>query len=306
MSEHSHSGGRHVPVERLRRGDHACMDFTDVEARWEVLTSYTRSGMARGEKVMLVLDPNDLSDDDAVARVDGGDGQAEAARQSGQLVVDRNTSVYLPDGRFDRDRQFHRYSAAGERAQQEGFPALRLGADMTWASRAGVDDDTMVDYESFIEPLFEPLLVDPRFVAICWYDRRHFSDYLVAAMRRVHPLQVLERLDALDVTPVGDGLRIAGSAEPATRQEFTDTLREALLQRSGSGPVRFELDLTDVCYMEAHCAWQLVDFAAALPENSRVVVRCGSMLEMVLQGLGADNIPQLELSVEDIDDEDAA
>lgn len=306
MTEHteshteSHSTeGRRVPVQRLRLGDHTCMDFADVEARWEVLTSYTRTGLARGEKVMVVLDPSDLKDDDAVARLDGGTGHVEAARTSGQLDVTRNSSVYLPDGRFDKDRQFRTYAAAGEKALEEGFAGLRLGADMSWATRAGVPDDDMVEYESFIEPLFGPRLGDRRFVAICWYDRRHFSDYLVAAMRRVHPLQVMEHLDVLEVTPAADGARIAGSAEVSTREEFTDALREALRPRPEQTGVRIEIDLTDLCYMEAHCAWQLIEYAKALPEVSTLVIRCGPILELVLRDLGADAVPQLELSVED-------
>lgn len=302
MTEQIHSHGRSVPVERLRPGDHSCMDFTDVEARWEVLTAYTQSGLARGERVMVVLDPSDLNDDDAVAQLDGGEGQARDALGSGQLVLARNDDVYLPDGSFDRDRQYNTYAGAGEQAQKDGFPALRLGADMTWAARARVADERMVDYESFIEPLFEPLLGDPRFTAICWYDRQRFSDHLVAAMRRVHPLQVLERLDALDVTQGKDGVRIAGSAEMSTRGEFTAALRDVLTPAPDGGPVRLGLDLTDLCYMEAHCAWQLVDFARRLPEGSRLVVRCGPMLELVLHGLDAAGVPQLEISVEGTDD----
>jgi hypothetical protein len=291
--------GRRIPVQRLRPGQHSCMDFTDVEARWEVLAAHTRKGLTRGEKVLLVLDPSDLTDGDALARLDGGTGQTEASWKSGQLVLGRNTAFYLPDGKFDKERQITGLAAELQRVQDEGYPGLRAAADMSWAARAGIDDDVLVDYESALEPLFEPLLADSRFATICWYDRSRFSDHLVATMRRVHPLQVMEHLDALEVTPTRDGTRIAGAAGADTRAEFTDALPEA-----GEAPLQFDIDLTDLVYMEAHCAQQLIDFATALPEGHRVVVRCGVMHEMALQALGSDDLPQLELRVEE--DEDAA
>jgi hypothetical protein len=301
MTEHSHPAGRSIPVERLRGGDHACMDFTDVEARWEVVTAYTRSGLARGEKVMVVLDRSDLGDTDAVTRLDGGTGNAATAWQSGQLVVARNTDVYLPDGRLDKERQIRTYAAVLARTHEEGYAGLRVGGDAAFAPQAGVADDQLADYEAAVAPLF----ADPHLTALCWYDRQQFSEQIVATMRQIHPLQVMERLGALEVTVSPDGGMIAGSAELGTRAEFTDALRQMLGRQPSRRGLRFELDLTNLCYMEAHCAWQLIDFAAALPEEGELVVRCGPALEMVLRGLGSDDVPQLELRVEETEDVEA-
>ncbi|MCT9081327.1 MEDS domain-containing protein [Streptomyces fulvoviolaceus] len=286
---------RAVPAERLRLGDHACMTFDDREAQWQVLTAYTRTSLAQGEKVLIVLDPDDLGDDEVVAHLDRGSGHVAAARDGGQLELRRNTDVYLPDGRFSKERQLATYADEVDRAYDEGWSGLRLAADMTWALRPGVDSEKVVDYEAALEPLF----ADPRFTAICWYDRKRFSEELVASMRRVHPLQCMERMDALDVDRTEAGTRIAGSAEPGTRTDFMAALRTALESQTVRGPFHFELDLTDLCFMEAHCAWQLVGFAKSLPGGSRVTVRCGQLLELVLRQLGADGVPQLVISVEE-------
>ncbi|WP_330291124.1 MEDS domain-containing protein [Streptomyces sp. NBC_00576] len=250
----------------LRPGDHACLDVADAQAHWQVLTAYTRTGLTRGEKVMVVLDPADVGDDDALARLDAGTGQAESARQSGQLEIVRNTSVYIPDGSFSRDRQFRLYSQELERSRAEGRSGLRVGADMAWGQRAGVSDDQLLDYEAFMEPLF----VDPRLTAMCWYSRHQYTDHLVAAMRTVHPLQVMTHLDALEVIRTDD-----------------------------SSPLRYSLDLTDLCYMEAHAAWQLVGFARDLPDGDTLDIRCGPILEAVLRGLGSDDVRQLRLRTEE-------
>lgn len=303
MTEHMHttdSSGRRVPVERVRPGDHACLDFTDVEARWQVVTAYTRSGLARGEKVMVVLDPADLNDDDALARLDGGTGQARKAHTDGQLVVGRNTDVYLPDGRLDKERQIRTFAEVLAHTKQEGYTGLRYGGDASFAPKNGVDDDQLVDYEASVEPLF----ADPALTALCWYDRQQFGEHIVATMRRIHPIQVMEQLGVLEVTRSSDGARIAGSARPDNSADLTEALRELLGRQPDGSPFRFELDLTDLCYLEAHCAWQLVDFASRLQGDDRLVVRCGPTLEMALRGLGADDVPRLELRVEDVEDGD--
>jgi hypothetical protein len=272
------------------------MEFTDGDSRWEVLAAHARTGLARGEKVMFILDPDDLTDDDAVARLDGGAGQATDAWRSGRLELGRSTPFYLPDGRFDRDRQIRCVLAEVERCRNEGYPGLRAAAGMSWAARAGIDEDVLVGYERSLEPLFEPLLADPRLVTICYYDRRLFSDRLVATMRKIHPLQVMEHLDAFEVSPASAGMRLAGSAELDDGPGFSHALYEA------RDALRLEIDLGDVVYMEAAFAQQLIDFAAALPAEHEVVVRCGLMHEMALQALGSDDVPQLVLRVDDTGD----
>jgi hypothetical protein len=181
------------------------------------------------------------------------------------LEILRNTAVYVPDGSLSRERQFRLYSDELESVRAEGWTGLRVGADMAWGERADVSDDQLIDYEACMEPLF----VDPRLTAMCWYSRHQYTDHLVAAMRTVHPLQVMAHLDALEVTPA-----------------------------EGTSPLRYSLDLTDLVYMEAHAAWQLIGFARGLPDGDTLDVRCGPILEAVLRGLGSDDVRQLRLRTE--------
>jgi DcmR-like sensory protein len=292
--EPHHMDDRRIPVERLHPGDHSCMDLVDVEARWEVLTAFAQIGLANGERVMLILDPDDVSDDDAVARLDGGTGLADAARERGQFIVARNTPLYFPDGRFDADEQRQAYAAATDQAVKDGYRALRVTISMSWAPRAGWSDEQLMAWESSVEHLF----ASSPFAALCWYDRKRFSERMLAGARRIHPVRVMDRLGSLEVTRHPGRARLAGSAELGTREEFTRILGEALARRPEQGPLHFELDLADMCYMDAHCAWMLIDLAAALPAGDRLVIRCARTLEMVLRGLGADGVPQLELVVE--------
>lgn len=286
---------RTVPVEQLKLGDHACMSARDTDSPWKVFTAYTRTSLARREKVLLVMNPDDMNDDDVVALLDGGSGHVAAARNSGQLSLKRNTEMYIPDGRFREDRTIELYTQEVNRSYSEGWAGLRLTADMSWAPRIGLDHDRLLDYEASVAPLF----ADPLFTAICWYDQERFGDGLLSDMTKVHPLRVLENLDSIDAGATQDGSRVSGSAELGTRAEFIESLREALDRQDTTGPARFVLDLRDLCFMEAHCAWQLISLAGSLPDGSEVTVRCGELLGLVLRQLGADEVPQLALSVEE-------
>ncbi|WP_246143927.1 hypothetical protein [Actinacidiphila oryziradicis] len=56
VPEWTADGSRTVPVDRLEPGDHSCMAFTDSRSQWQVLTAYTRTSLARKEKVLLGRD----------------------------------------------------------------------------------------------------------------------------------------------------------------------------------------------------------------------------------------------------------
>jgi hypothetical protein len=283
---------RTVLAEQLEGGDHSCLTSGDADARWRVLTAHTWAGLARGEKVLIIPDPSDLSDDEAVTRMDGGSGRVEAARDAGQLEFRRNTHVYLPDGRFDKERQLAGYTAEVERAQQEGWSRLRAAADMSWAGPKHVSRDELLDYETSLGPVY----ANRGLIGLCWYDQERTKNYLVAA-RDAHPVRVMECLDAIEATQIPNGGRIAGWADLSTRAEFGAALRAALARPDDGVPCTLELDLTALSFMEAYCASQLITAVSSLPEGSRVTVSCGPILELVLRGLGADDVPQLELNV---------
>ena len=147
--------------------------------------------------------------------------------------------------------------------------SFSTGADLAWGRRTDVIDDQLLDYEACMEPLF----VDPRLTTMCWYSRHQDTDHMVAATRTVHPLQVMTHLDALEV-----------------------------IRTDGSSPLRYALDLTDLLYMEAHTAWQLLGFARGLPDGDTLDIRCGPIPEAVLRGLGSDDVRQLRIRTETVAD----
>ncbi|WP_327352343.1 MEDS domain-containing protein [Streptomyces sp. NBC_01304] len=284
MSSSSAAGT--LSVTRVTAGDHACLGFDDDEARWEIRATYADIGLARGERVMFFTDPATTA---AVAaeQLAACGLPAEEAIAAGRLVVINEVPGYDPESGFDPVARAQTWVEVTNSARREGFSGVRALGDMGWAADPGVDHDLLVDYEAGLTPLF----ADIGFTAICEYDRRAFDDALIDRMCVAHPKRVLHRLGALDISRTDDGLRLAGDADLATRDAF-DTALHAVLRVPGAATV---LDLTELCFLDAHSAGLLVRLAVGLPEARQVEVRCRPLQAKVLRLCGATQVPQLVL-----------
>ncbi len=289
MVDWTASGTRTVPVDRLRPGDHACLLFDDDEQRWDVLGSFARTGFARGEKVLLA---DTATPADEVAERIGSHGasawSARAALASGQLVVVRDVPRFTRGRGFDVENALTLILEMIELAGREGYSGVRASDDMAWALRPGINVDQLIRYE---EAAHRRLFAGSQLIGMCQYDRKRFGKQLAATMSAVHPVTVVESVGTLRVTPTNSGLRIAGEADLATRQQLMAALHGAKTGASG----RLVLDLTELSFMDAHCAGAIITMAAAMSGHDRLEVRCGPSHRRIFHLLGAATIPHLIL-----------
>src|SRR5579863_6813267 len=172
--------GRAVGVDRLRPGDHAFLAFCDDGDRWDVLSVFTQQGLARGEKVALLIDAGQ-STDWVAARVAGGAAAARSALRERRLVV--SSSPRFERGKFDAGRLVEGVRRRIGTATAEGFSGLRSASEMSLAL-APVDHlGQAVEYETALHAaLFRGDLGGdlsgpgyPRFTALCQWDSRLFG-----------------------------------------------------------------------------------------------------------------------------------
>jgi MEDS: MEthanogen/methylotroph, DcmR Sensory domain len=104
-----------LAVEQLRLGDHAFAHYADDDVRGEVPAVFAYRGLARGEKVIVMMDPAPLADD-ACARLAAYGGGADAARASGQLEFSSMRELIGPKQPFTALRQMGRLREETERA----------------------------------------------------------------------------------------------------------------------------------------------------------------------------------------------
>lgn len=281
--------GRAVGVDRLQPGDHAFLGYADDDTLWEILRVYTQQGLARDEKVGLVVDV-DRSTSWVAARVAGGTVAAAKAMRSGQLVV--SNAPRFARGGFDAGRLVEGVRRRIDTASAEGFSGLRSASEMSLAL-APVDHlGQAVEYETALHASLFAGDGKPRFTALCMWDERLFgaADAMDAA-RAVHPVIVLPRLGTLHASVCGNRVSVTGDSDLANRTAF-----DAALRTLGALPATtLILEITDLSFFDAHSAGAVLRFAAGLTAPRQLEVRCRSSQRRLLYLLGGRSIRQLSI-----------
>ncbi|GAA2446110.1 MEDS domain-containing protein [Streptomyces macrosporus] len=272
-----------IAVERLRPGDHAFVGYAG-EPLWQGLAAFTHDGLVRGEKVLLFPDPA-LPREEVDHRLLSCVPPAETALARGRLRYGSIRSLIRPDREFTPERQTRRLREETERAVREGYAGLRAYIDMAWVRDLGADIETVMHRESHAGHLF----ADGRYTEVCAYDRRRFDDAVLTAMRKAHPVDLLERPGDLAAVCGADEVRLVGDADLATREEFRAALRTVPVGDGDAPPVR--VDLSELCFLDIGCAALLLRHAAT--GTRRVEVRCGAAQADLLRRLGSSTLGNL-------------
>ena len=281
--------GRAVGVDRLQPGDHAFFAYSDDETRWEILTVFTQQGLARDEKVGLLVDVD--QDADWVAeRVAGGGASARRALRDGRLVV--SNSPRFARGEFDAARLVEGARRRLDTVLAEGYTGLRSASEMSLAL-APIDHlDQAVEYEIALHASLFSARERARYTALCYWDERLFGETdAMKEARSVHPVIVLDRLGTLHAKVAGNRLSLTGESDLASRTEFDEALRSL----AGLAGPTLVLDITDLSFFDAHSAGAVVRLAAGLTAPRRLEVHCRSSQRRLLHLLGGRSLEQLAI-----------
>src|SRR6516165_6057757 len=289
------SGSRWAPgigVDRLQPGDHAFLAFSDDEQRWEILTTFTEHGIARDEKVFLLVDVVH-SPAEVAARVAGGKQAARALVDVGRLVV--STTPRFGPGGFDARRLVDTVGRRADEVVRAGFSGLRSASEMSYALAPVESLDQAVEYESVLHETLFGAKANRRYTALCLWDERRFGgEPAMDAVRAIHPVTVLDRLGSLHVTLTSAGVRLTGDCDLSTRPAFTGAMR-TLAIRTGPALV---LDIADLSFLDAYAVSGILRLAEGLAPPRHLEVRCRNVHRRMLHALGARSIRQLSVVTE--------
>jgi len=186
----------------LGPGDHLCCLYETEEEHRAVLTPFLRQGLERGEKVLYIVDARGAETVLGYLRDDGLDPESYLA--SGQLTILTADEAYLKQGVFDPDGMIALLRTETEGALAEGYAALRVTGEMTWALRGLPGSQRLIEYEAKLNEFFP----GSNCLAICQYDRRAFGPELLLDVLCTHPVAVVgtEVYDNLYYMPPADFL----------------------------------------------------------------------------------------------------
>jgi len=172
-------------LEELKVGDHVCCLYESEEEFSEVIIPFVKNGLVKGEKIFYLADSNTAERVLDLLRKEGLD--VEIYLTSGQLKFLTAKEIYSYDGFFDPDKMIELLQKETEQALTEGYAAIRVTGEMTWALQNIPGSERLIEYEAKLN-LFFP---HNKVYAICQYDMRRFDPTILLNVLRTHPIAII-------------------------------------------------------------------------------------------------------------------
>lgn len=162
-------------------GDHVCASFGSDEEHRAIVGRCARQALRRGERFLYLAHGSDERTICAHLEeegIDAGAGIALGQIQIRPFAVDRGP---LDPEALVAALQSHRRDALGD-----GYRALCVASEMTWALARADEIDAVARYERAVDRVFASGEVS----GICQYDRRRFEPDLLGQLVARHAFQV--------------------------------------------------------------------------------------------------------------------
>ncbi|MFQ5822197.1 MAG: MEDS domain-containing protein, partial [Candidatus Heimdallarchaeota archaeon] len=174
-------------ITDLEPGEHLCYLYETNEELRALLVPFLRKGLEQGEKVFCIMDDRteklilDYLRDEGL--------EIEPYLKSGQLSILTGDDTYLRDSRFNPEEMIALLRTKTEQALVEGYTALRIAGEMTWALRGLPGSDRLIEYEAKLNTFFP----NSKCLAICLYDWRRFDPIMLSEVLTTHPKVIIDK-----------------------------------------------------------------------------------------------------------------
>jgi hypothetical protein len=168
-------------IARMQSGDHYCGIYRTDEDHRAIIVDYIREGVRKHEKMFYIVNVQSsvqLRSTLVNARID-----VDALLASKQLVILTAKEAYLKHGQFEPDKMIELLGNETDAALAEGYTALRVTGEMTWALSGEPGSERLVEYESRLNEFFPT----KKCYAVCQYDRRQFDAEMLLDILHTHP-----------------------------------------------------------------------------------------------------------------------
>jgi hypothetical protein len=168
-------------IARMQPGDHYCGIYSTDEDHRALVVELIRQGVEKREKILYIVNLQTATQLEALLAGAGVD--VEALLASGQLVIMTAKEAYLSEGAFEPDKMIALLQEETSRALEQGYTALRVSGEMTWALAGEPGSERLVEYEAKLNEFFP----GSKCYAVCQYDRRRFDAEMLLDVLHTHP-----------------------------------------------------------------------------------------------------------------------
>jgi anti-anti-sigma regulatory factor len=258
-------------------GTHLCSLYRDDAELSRVAEAFVAAGLSAGDRVLYIASGRQLP---AVREsLSAANIRVRVAVASNQLLLASFREMYGTGQDLDLAEIERGFRAAGGQAQADGFPALRVAAEMGDFARFLGSVDEVVAWER----MANQLQGDEGISSVCQYDRRQLADTEAERIRAEQagtaPDSAMPPLASYHALCTGRGLRVSGELDYASHREFGRVLQARL-----AASPRVELDLQDLVFADLSIAYELRRAAEKLPADGAIsLVNVPYLLRRVLE-----------------------
>ncbi|MFO7882032.1 MAG: MEDS domain-containing protein [Kosmotogaceae bacterium] len=172
----------------LRPHDHLCLLYEDLEVWADTVVYFIHEGFKQKQKCIYIVDENTEQEiRDIFSEKDMDISKYES---TGQFVIANERDTYTRKGYFDPDSVISLLISEIEKALEEGYDALRVTGEMSWALHRLTDSEKLLEYEA---KLNRDLFPNYPCVGICQYDIQKFDPEIIKGVILTHPLVIKDR-----------------------------------------------------------------------------------------------------------------
>ncbi|NAS21058.1 STAS domain-containing protein [Herbidospora sp. NEAU-GS84] len=242
----------------MQPGDHRSVAYSDEAELEPVLAPFIAEGLAGADKVLYLTDVTHPAVVTGLLRGWGVDTAGAVA--SGRLDIRRLEA-------FDPGAMVADVAAEAEQARSEGYRALRVTGEMSWAVRVGTD--RLAEFEAGIQRVYDTGAA----LGVCQFDKRLFAPGLLADLLRHHraddgDLLLETALLRIRRTFAPDGIQVEGEIDATSAADLARQLSEA----TGVVPGDLHVDLHGVTFIDLAGLRALVDTAKSLGDQRELVL----------------------------------
>lgn len=172
-------------MDALKPGEHLCCLYETEEQHRAVLSSFLSQGLELGEKVIYILD--ERTPEEILGYLKDTGLGVEPFLEQGQVRVLTCEEAYIRNGTFDPDSMIALLERETKQSLDEGWKALRVTGEMSWALREVPGSERLIEYEAKLNRF----IPRSRCIALCQYDRRRFHPQVLLDVLRTHPTAVI-------------------------------------------------------------------------------------------------------------------
>nr|WP_062330322.1 MEDS domain-containing protein [Herbidospora sakaeratensis] len=242
----------------MQPGDHRSVAYSDEAELEPVLAPFIAEGLAGADKVLYLTDVTHPAVVTGLLRGWGVD--TDGAVASGRLDIRRLEA-------FDPVAMVADVAAEAARARSEGYRALRVTGEMSWAVRVGTD--RLAEFETGIQEVYDTGTA----LGVCQFDKRLFAPGVLADLLRLHrpddgDLLLETALLRIRRTSGPDGIRVEGEIDATSSADLARELSQATGAVSGD----LHVDLHGVTFIDLAGLRALVDTAKNLGDQRELVL----------------------------------